>query len=354
MVGSAGGPTRQVTTGDFHHGRVPGWTPDGGSLIFSTNRHPDWQEEILNSELYELSLADGKIRALTDRSGPDHSGAVSPDGRHVAWVGYDDEGFNYQINRLYVMDLDGSRRKILTRTLDRSVQQPVWAPDGQSLYFQYDDQGDTKIARVDMKGNLTVQVHRVGGTEIGRPYTSGKEGDLFAVASNGNVVYLQVTPYRPADLVLRERSGGIRLLTRLNQDLLGRRELGNVETFWFKSSYDGKPIQGWLVTPPGFDPKNKYPLLLEIHGGSSINYGARFSVEVQLYAAAGYVVLYVNPRGTGSYGEAFAQLAHHAYPGHDYDDLMSGVDAVVRRGFVDDRQLFVTGGSGGGLLASWI
>jgi acylaminoacyl-peptidase len=143
-------------------------------------------------------------------------------------------------------------------------------------------------------------------------------------------------------------------LTRLNDDLLGHKELAAVEEIWFESSFDGRRIQGWVAKPPGFDSEQTYPLILEIHGGPFANYGDRFAAEIQLYAAAGYVVLYVNPRGSTSYGEEFGNLIHHNYPGQDYDDLMSGVDAVIARGFIDEDQLFVTGGSGGGVLTSWI
>ncbi len=146
----------------------------------------------------------------------------------------------------------------------------------------------------------------------------------------------------------------VRRITRLNEELLGHRTLGAVEELWWESSHDGRRVQGWIVKPPGFDPARKYPLILEIHGGPFANYGDRFAAEIQLYAAAGYVVLYTNPRGSTSYGEEFGNLIHHAYPGHDYDDLMSGVDAVIAQGYVDEDALFVTGGSGGGVLTSWI
>jgi acylaminoacyl-peptidase len=146
----------------------------------------------------------------------------------------------------------------------------------------------------------------------------------------------------------------VRRLTDLNADLLGHKELGAVEEIWYESSHDGRPIQGWVLTPPGFDPDQRYPLILEIHGGPFANYGDRFSAEAQLYAAAGYVVLYTNPRGSTSYGGEFGNLIHHAYPGHDFDDLMSGVDAVLERGYVDADRLYVTGGSGGGVLSAWI
>ncbi|MGA9270223.1 MAG: S9 family peptidase, partial [Lutimonas sp.] len=143
-------------------------------------------------------------------------------------------------------------------------------------------------------------------------------------------------------------------LTALNDDLFSFRKLGKVEEIWWESSFDQRKIQGWIVTPPDFDPSKKYPLILEIHGGPFSSYGSVFSAEIQAYAAAGYVVLYTNPRGSTSYGEEFGNLIHHDYPNHDYDDLMSGVDAVIKKGYVDEENLFVTGGSGGGVLTAWI
>jgi len=134
----------------------------------------------------------------------------------------------------------------------------------------------------------------------------------------------------------------------------GNTKLAEIEELWLESSLDGRALQGWIAKPAGLDPGKKYPMILEIHGGPFANYGDRFSAEVQLYAAAGYVVFYMNPRGSTSYGEEFGNLIHHSYPGKDFDDLMSGVDAVIARGYVDPEQLYVTGGSGGGVLTAWI
>ena len=127
-----------------------------------------------------------------------------------------------------------------------------------------------------------------------------------------------------------------------------------MEEFWWKSSHDQREIQGWIVKPPHFDPDKQYPLLVENHGGPISNYGERFSPEIQLYAAAGYVVFYPNPRGSTGYGEEFANLLYHNYPGEDYDDIMSGVDAVIAEGYVDPAQLYVTGGSAGGIMTAWM
>jgi len=169
------------------------------------------------------------------------------------------------------------------------------------------------------------------------------------------VAYTAAGPDRLADVaVVPLRGGTPKRLTDLSGDLLAQRELGKLEEFWVPSSHDGLRVQAWTITPPGFDPAKKYPLLLEIHGGPFAAYGPTFAAELQLYAAAGYVVVYVNPRGSTGYGKAFGNAIHHAYPGHDYDDLMSAVDAVIARGFVDPSRLFVTGGSGGGVLTAWI
>ena len=158
----------------------------------------------------------------------------------------------------------------------------------------------------------------------------------------------------PAALAVGSSPKDIRTIVRLNDNLLNFRTLGKVEEFHVESGFDRRRVQGWVITPPGFDEHRKYPLLLEIHGGPVANYGPRFAAELQLYAAAGYVVLYMNPRGSDSYGEEFGNLIHHDYPDHDYDDLMSGVDAVLARGYIDPARLFVTGGSGGGVLTAWI
>jgi dipeptidyl aminopeptidase/acylaminoacyl peptidase len=347
-----GGTPRQITSGSFHHRERPAWTADGKSLVFAANRRDDWEYEPLDSDLYRVTIADGAITQLTDRRGTDASPVVSPDGRKIAFVGFDDAGrSNHQID-IYVMSLDGTDRRCLTSELDRDVADPSFAHDGKGIFFQYDDEGNTRVGYVSLATGKTAQLAAdVGGVNFGRPYASGS----YSAAYNGRIAFTQTDPTRPADVATAVAGDSTpRRLTHLNDDLLPHRELGRVESFRYKSSYDQQPMHGWIVTPPGFDPQKQYPLILEIHGGPFANYGGRFSVEMQLYAAAGYVVVYVNPRGSTSYGDAFTAFIDHNYPSHDYDDLMSGVDAVIARGYVDPNRLYVTGGSGGGILSSWI
>jgi acylaminoacyl-peptidase len=349
VIPADGGTPRQVSSGNYDHGGSPQWSRDGSALILSVNRNENVQEEPRNSDIYALSLADGSYTQLTDRFGPDGNVRVSPNGRLIAYTGFDDTFQGYTVTKLYVMNSDGSNSRVISGDLDRGVGNPQWGADNRGLFFQYDDEGNTKVAYLSLDGDVEVLAEDVGGLSLGRPYGGGQ----YSVADNGTFAFTLGTPYHPAELAVGSRGRDARQLTQLNRDLLGHKELGQVEEIWWESSYDGRRIQGWITTPPDFDAAGTYPLILEIHGGPFANYGDRFSAENQLYAAAGYVVLSANPRGSTSYGQEFGNLIHHAYPSQDHDDLMSGVDAVIARGYVDEDNLFVTGGSGGGVLSAW-
>lgn len=351
VVPAEGGTPRQITSGDFNHGSKLTWDKSGNQIFFSANRHEEHEQEPLNSEIYSVNLTGGDIKAITDRIGPDAAPVVSPDGQWIAYRGFDDKRMGYHNSRLYVMRKDGSDSRLLTGDLDRSISGLVWASNSREIYFQYDDLGNTRVAKVNFKGRLKNLVTNVGGTAFGRPYSGGD----FTVSPKGRIAFTQTSVKDMANIAVTNIRGTNALaLTALNDDLLPGRALGAVEEVWYESSFDGQKIQGWLAKPADFDPAKKYPLILEIHGGPFANYGFRFSPEVQLYTAAGYMVLYTNPRGSTSYGDKFANLIHHDYPGHDYEDLMSGVDFVIEKGNVDAERLYVTGGSGGGVLTSWI
>lgn len=346
-----GGTPRQVTEGSYNHSSPPSWSADGTSLFFSSNRSDGWEYEPADTEVYEVDLESGMIRAVTDRRGPDNGPVVSPDGRRVAYLGYDERYQGYQVTNLYFANRDGSGRRLVAPDLDRDIQAPVWDRDGRGLFVHYNDEGNGKLAYLPLDGEARILADDVGGLSLGRPYSGGS----FSVARNGRFAFTHTRPDHPADVAVGgSGSGDVVRITHLNEDLFGHKALGEVEEIWYESSFDGRPIQGWIVKPPGFDPGRKYPLVLEIHGGPFSDYGDRFSAEVQLYASAGFVVLYTNPRGSTSYGQEFGNLIHHAYPSQDYDDLMSGVDELLSRGYVDPDNLFVTGGSGGGVLTSWI
>ncbi len=351
VLSADGGSPRQITSGDFDHGGNICWTPDSKHIIISANRHPDHEFQPRNSELYRISLDDRSIVQVTDRVGPDSSPALSADGQHLAFTGFDDKLLGHQNSRLYVMNLDGSNRRMLTESLDRGVGSPVWSEKHQGFLFTYTDQGNSKLGLARLDGSWEKLADNLGSNATGRPYT---RGGAVTVADNGTVAFCITTPKHPGDLARLVAGGSVERLTNLNRDLLDHKTLGKVEVMRFLSSYDKKEVQSWIIKPPKFDPEQKYPMILEIHGGPFSAYGDVFTAELQLMATAGYVVLYVNPRGSTSYGEDFANEIHHNYPGQDYDDLMTAVDELIKKGYVDENRLFVTGGSGGGVLTSWI
>ncbi len=344
----SGGTPKQLTFSEFDHGG-PIWSKDNSKLYFSANFHKDEEMEPADSEIYSIKIDNGEITPLTDRYGPDGNPVLSPDGTKIAYLGYDDRLQGYHVTRLYVMNSDGSDARVISQNFDRDIEDMAWNSKGNGFYFTYTDQGMGKLASIDLSGKVGDITDGLGGLSLGRPYNAAS----FSASANNKFAYTLGNTDHPSDLGVADTRSHKRL-TALNNDLFSFKKLGKVEEMWWESSYDQRKIQGWVVTPPDFDPDKKYPMILEIHGGPFTSYGAVYSAEIQAYAAAGYVVLYTNPRGSTSYGEEFGNLIHHDYPNHDYDDLMSGVDALLKKGYVDDNNLFVTGGSGGGVLTAWI
>lgn len=347
-VSADGGAPTQLTFGPHNIRGTLSWLADGSAILFSANLTADWQRNTNNTEVHAVSLATLDVSTLTHRNGPDNEPTVSPDGKWIAYIGFDDKYLGYQNRQLSIMHPDGSDSHVLTTSLDRSVGNPIWAADSRSIYVSYGEHGGTRVARVQLDGSMHTVAEDLAGSGLDRPYSGGE----FSMAGGGNIAFTRGSTQRPADVWVT-RGGKPQQLTHLNDALLGGKTLGKVEHLAI-IGFDKLPIDAWVVTPPNFDASRKYPLILEIHGGPFSAYGPSFSTDDQLYAAAGYVVVYANPRGSTGYGEAFANKIDKAYPGHDYDDLMSTVDAAIAKGFVDPQNMFVTGGSGGGVLTTWI
>jgi dipeptidyl aminopeptidase/acylaminoacyl peptidase len=349
VISAEGKAARQITSGDYHHRGSLSWSPQGDKIYFSGNRIEDWEYDFRNSEVYSVDTRSGEIKVLTKRNGPDYSPKISPNGKYIAYIGYEDKVQAHQTTYLNIMNADGSNNKVLSEKLDRGISSFIWDKKNNGLYLTYDDKGNTKIAYINLSGKLTKLIDNMGGTSIGRPYAGGS----FSVSDNGSLAFTLTRPDFPAELAIyKEKS--IKKITKLNASLLDYRTLGKVEEIWYKSSFDNRDIQGWIVYPPNYDSSKKYPILVENHGGPILNYGDRFSAEIQLYAAAGYIVFYPNPRGSTSYGEEFANLLYNNYPGEDYNDVMDGVDELIKKGLAHEDQLYVTGGSAGGIMTAWI
>jgi dipeptidyl aminopeptidase/acylaminoacyl peptidase len=354
-----GGAPRQLTSGPFSDAGPLAWSADGKSIFFAGNHSEEWKREpqdwarhtAMTLSIYRLNVGDGTSTQLSHEVGPFHAPVVSPDGRLVAYLGYNDKHVGNQNVRLNVMDTDGKNQRVIGESLDRSLTDAFWAADGHSLYVQYVDHGIPKVARMGLTGRVEPVASDMAdiGAATQLPYSGGS----FSVSNKGAVAYTGGGADNLPEVYLT-RDGKTSRLTNLNSELLTEVSIGKLSALPVKSSVDGRAIDAWELLPPNFDPSKKYPLILEIHGGPYASYGPTFSADYQLYAAAGYIVAYGNPRGSTSYGEEFANTIYNNYPSQDFDDLMSIVDAAIQKGNVDADNLFVTGSSGGGVLTSWI
>ena len=343
VVPADGGTPRRLTGGDHNYGS-PVWEPNGASLLFSGLIEDDalyrWQE----TEVYRLGVDSGALHQVTTRKGPDGGPTPSPDGSMIAYVGHDTTTFDYIESALYVMNADGSSPRALTTELDRTPRGLQWAPDGRGVYFNIQADGYANIMYASIDGDVravsegpqmfSLNDVSAGGMAVGTWGDAHEPGDVYAF---------------PVDQPERR----VRL-TDVNSDVLAGVTLGEVEQIWAESSHDGLEIHGWVIKPPGFDPSREYPMMLVIHGGPHGMYNGGFNFGWQEHAANGYVVLYTNPRGSSGYGTEFGNAIQYDYPNHDFDDLMSSVDELMSRGYVDEGNMFVYGCSGGGVLTAWV
>ncbi len=337
-----GGTPRQVTSGDYDH-NDPEWSTDGKSLYVSAIRKPDAEYLRGNTELFAVDLETLEVEAITDRNGPDRGPKISPDGQWLAYTGNDDKNYTSHLSDLYLMDMNGRSSRLWAGDLPNSPSAVTWAKDSSGVYFTIGEKGVDTIYFAPVKGELRRVVE-------GNHTLSG-----LTLADNGYAAALKSTFTRPGYLVAFDinKQSEMTELVDVNTDVLGHVKLGEAEELWYKSK-DGLDIQGWIIKPPDFDPNKKYPLLLWIHGGPWSMYTVRFNWAWQNFAANGYVVLYTNPRGSTGYGQDFVNGIQFSYPGEDRDDLLAGVDAAIAKGFIDENNLFVCGGSGGGVLTAWL
>ncbi len=340
-----GGTPRQITQGNYNH-NDPQWSADGKTIYVSGIRKPDAEYLRDDSEIYSIDVDTLAVRALTDRKGPDITPRVSPDGQWIAYTGFDEKGYTSHLASLYLMDANGGHKRVWADKLNNSPTDLHWASDNSGVYFAVQEEGVTSLYFASAKSPDAKPRKLNSGVSV-------LQGVSFA--NNGRAAAVQSSFQEPGTLVSFSINdpAEIEKLVDVNRDVLHGVKLADVEEMWFPSK-DGLKIQGWLMKPANFEQGKKYPLLLYIHGGPWSLYNVAFSWDFQNFAANGYAVLFLNPRGSTGYGQEFVNGIQYSYPGKDYDDLMAGVDAAIAKGFIDPENLFVCGGSGGGLLTAWI
>ena len=352
---------KQLTSGRFDEGSIV-WSNDAAQVYFTSLRVDEPYYQLPRTELYSIPASGGQPTKLNSIDMEMNNLSLRPDGKQIAFIASTTQPINsYTQPDLWIVDLTpNAKPRNLTANFDFDVGDgvfgdnaapraggvniPLWTPDGRSLIEICGKEGKTILASFDVESS--------GETDL----THGNQAVLrfCAPADRSKIVYTLSSPTRINDLFITDRIGGEpRQLTHVNDALFSQLNLTDPEEISYKT-FDGKTIQAWVQKPPDFDPGKKYALILNIHGGPHAAYGYIFEHEFQWMAAKGYVVLYPNPRGSTTYGQDFGNTIQYHYPGDDYKDLMAGVDDMVRRRYIDDKRLGVTGGSGGGLLTNWV
>ena len=359
VVSSEGGTPRQLTSGNWNVGlrRIGAiafparlsWSPDSRKIAFDGAGKPTEAPYWFESHINVAEVATGKMTTLTNGRGTYGEPAWSPDGKWIAFTGYDTHERLYQVDNLYLMDAEGGEPNRLLTNLPDGPGNLHWSANSKTIYFAMDKEGDRNLHRVDLRGNMA-------------DVTTGDHTIAFSSLSTTGVAATIVSNPSTPDAVTIigniDRNATFRTITNVNADLLEGKTLGRVEEIWYDATAEtGETarVQGWIVYPPDYDPSKTYPLLLSIHGGPNAMYDTSFDFFYQEFAASGYVVLYTNPRGSTGYGADFANAIDGRYPGPvDYADLIAGVDLLIERRIADPERLFVTGCSGGGVLTTWI
>jgi dipeptidyl aminopeptidase/acylaminoacyl peptidase len=343
VVELASGQDQQITSGDDWNDTDPQWSPDGARIAFVSDRTGQEYEGSQNTDVWVIAASGGALTKISDHAFEDDLPRWSPDGKQIVFAG---RTTRRQFPKLYVADAKGNApAQLVVENLDLIPGGLRWGPGPNNLRFESGFKGTTQVFGVDLAAHAV------------NPVTRGERGvHGFDINEKAGLMSYLANDFEHLDdlYVSRLDGGGERQLTHANSKLWSELDMAKVERLPY-SSTDGWAIDGFLVKPIGFEPGKKYPMILSIHGGPAGQYGVDWYHEFQVYASHGYAVFFCNPRGSTGYGQKFERGIVNNWGGMDYQDIMAGLEAVLKQNsWIDRDRLGVTGGSYGGYMTNWI
>jgi dipeptidyl aminopeptidase/acylaminoacyl peptidase len=366
-------PARDLTPGDHD---APPFTlggqdmyavsPDSQELAFTSNitEHVAWST---NNDIFVVPMAGGTPKKISASPGSDSTPLYSPDGKYIAWHMQERDGYESDKFNLVIFERATGKITNLTQNFDRWVGTFVWAPDSKTIYFSAEDKGESPIYDIAVSGADATTVYEL---------IDGHNDDLAVTADGKTLLFTRMTAQAPNEIFTTDTTKAVPLkfsptaryirergdtgmgtpLTHLNAPVLSQFFTSPAESFWF-SGAKGAKVQGFLVKPPNFDAKQKYPVKFLIHGGPEGAWGDSWTYRwnAQLFAANGYVVVMINPRGSTGYGQKFTEDIIGDWGGKPYEDLMKGLDYAIKTyPFIDGERVCALGASYGGYMANWL
>lgn len=364
----ASGEMRQLSDGPYDHGgpradmtkmtlagRIS-WSPDGRHIVMSMQRNKQRAGAVdpaatIAADVHEFDVRTGSVRQLTSFGGPVCRAVISPDGQWIAFVGFRNQRKSFHTNVLHVMPRSGGEVRALPHPERMEVHQNLqWLPDSSGLLLLVPDRGDGCLVRVSLDGEWKTLTRDVGGSAASG-YVMYQKG--FTVARDGSIAYLRGSATRSDEVALLSADGEPGEVLTQESAWISQRQVAPVTELSLPSGR-GPAWQAWIVRPPGVPADEPLPTILWLHGGPYLAWSPQFAILPQVWAARGYAVLMVNPRGSLGYGEDFTQTLHHDFPGSDDLGLLAAVDAAVARGGIDPSRIHVAGESAGGVLTAWL
>ncbi len=352
IMPSSGGKAIDITPGDFDIPPIDlggywdySFSPDSKEIAFTKN--PDSLIAIsTNNEIYIVPVEGGKEKNISNNPANDSQPLYSPDGKYVAYRMMRRPGFESDRKELVLYERSTSKLINLTENIDYSVNDVVWSPDSKSLYFNADDKGNVSIFKVNISDKKVISI-----------LTHGWNSRLAITPDGRTLIITRETANMPEE-IFRVGSDGknLKQITFINKERLAQLEMNPLENFWFEGA-GGTKVQGFLLKPPFFDSKKKYPLIFLVHGGPQGQWGDDFHYRwnSQMFASRGYVVVMINPRGSTGYGQKFTDEISKDWGGKVYEDLMNGLDYVLNNyAYIDSNRMAAAGASYGGYMMNWM